>query len=91
VALLGLILIVAPVLYGAMTVLSPLPPTRTVQTAFTKPTEFDPVLLPLGPGAALDDPADARSGAGQRRTLPRQPIWRGSPGSRAVRRSSSLS
>jgi D-alanyl-D-alanine carboxypeptidase (penicillin-binding protein 5/6) len=52
VVLLGVILIVAPVLYGTLTLISPLPPTRTVQTGFTKPTAFDPVALTLPQGGA---------------------------------------
>jgi D-alanyl-D-alanine carboxypeptidase (penicillin-binding protein 5/6) len=44
---LGVLLIVAPVLYGAFTLVSPLPEVRTVQTGFVEPIEFEAADIPL--------------------------------------------
>jgi D-alanyl-D-alanine carboxypeptidase (penicillin-binding protein 5/6) len=44
---LGVVLIVAPVAYGVLTLISPLPETRTVQTGFTQPTTFEGADIPL--------------------------------------------
>ncbi|MFC0678439.1 hypothetical protein ACFFGH_11380 [Lysobacter korlensis] len=44
---LGVVLIVAPVLYGVLTLVSPLPATRTVQTGFTEPQTFESPQIPL--------------------------------------------
>jgi serine-type D-Ala-D-Ala carboxypeptidase (penicillin-binding protein 5/6) len=49
---LGVVLIVAPVLYGVLTLISPLPGTRTVQTGFAEPTQFEAVDIPLPDGGA---------------------------------------
>jgi D-alanyl-D-alanine carboxypeptidase (penicillin-binding protein 5/6) len=49
---LGVLLIVAPVLYGVLTLISPLPEPRTVQTGFAGPTAFDAVKIPLPEGGA---------------------------------------
>ena len=50
---LGVVLIVAPVLYGVLTLVSPLPATRTVQTGFTEVQTFASPEIPMpGSGAS---------------------------------------
>jgi D-alanyl-D-alanine carboxypeptidase (penicillin-binding protein 5/6) len=44
---LGVLLIVAPVLYGVLTLVSPLPATRTVQSGFSEPVTFAAADIPL--------------------------------------------
>ncbi|PJJ71880.1 D-alanyl-D-alanine carboxypeptidase-like protein [Diaminobutyricimonas aerilata] len=45
--LIGTLAILTPGVYGAVTLLPPLPEPRVVQTAFTEPTEMPPLAVPL--------------------------------------------
>ena len=70
---LGVVLIVAPVLYGVLTLISPLPETRTVQTGFTEPTSFDGVDIPLparGASAVVGPDGTLLNAAGSEEPVP---------------------
>ena len=70
---LGVVLIVAPVLYGVLTLISPLPETRTVQTGFTEPTSFEGVDIPLperGASAVVGPDGTLLNAAGSEEPVP---------------------